>query len=53
MDDIFKQKAEERKRRAKLPFEEKIKTVVRLQRRHAEIAKAAGRKPPRVWDIDI
>jgi hypothetical protein len=54
MEDIFKAKKEFRKERAKLPFEEKIKIVVRLQQIAAEAAACANKKESRKpWKIDI
>jgi hypothetical protein len=54
IEDIFRAKKEFRKERAKLPFEEKINIVVRLQQIASEAAaftrKGKSRKP---WKIDI
>jgi len=46
---IFKTKAERRQKLALLPFEEKIRIVVRLQRMAAAIRKD---RSPRIWRLD-
>ncbi len=54
MEDIFKAKAEFRKERAKLPFEEKIKILVKLQQIAYEAALASGKREARTpWKLDI
>lgn len=54
MEDIFKAKAEFRKERAKLPFEEKIKILVKLQQIAYEAALASGKREARTpWKIDF
>jgi hypothetical protein len=52
LKDIAEAKLKDRRERAKLPFIEKIRAVVRMQKRHAEIARLRG-KTVRVWDIDL
>ncbi len=47
-DELFKEKEKFRRERAKLPFEEKIKILVELQK----IAKTWGNKDVIVWKID-
>ena len=51
MDRILKAKHERRVELANLPFPEKVKIVVKLQEINNAWAKAAGRKPGRVWKI--
>ena len=54
MDDakLADSKAAFHRRQADLPFEEKIRAVVRMQQAAREIARATGRPGPRhVWDI--
>jgi len=46
---IFRAKADRRRELARLPFEEKIRIVVRLQKIAADIRKA---RKPLVWKID-
>lgn len=53
LEEIFQAKEEFRKERAKLPIEEKIKILVRLQEIANEAAKTTGRREPRpIWPID-
>jgi hypothetical protein len=51
IEDIVSAKAEERRRRAQLPFMEKIRAVVRMQRRQDLIYRLRG-KSYRIWDIE-
>jgi hypothetical protein len=54
MDDkrLAETKASFHRRQADLPFEEKIRAVVRMQQAARELAQAGGRPGPRhVWDI--
>ena len=51
IEQIAEAKAEHRRRRAALPFHEKIRILVRLQKRRAPIVRARG-GTPRVWNID-
>jgi hypothetical protein len=54
MEDIFRAKLEFRKERARLPFEEKIKILVRLQQIASEVASSTGKEETRKpWNIDI
>jgi hypothetical protein len=46
---VFRAKAERRRQLARLPFEEKIRIVVRLQRISAAIRKTQKQK---VWRLD-
>lgn len=45
----FQQKAEHRRELAQLPFEEKLKRLVKLQARAYVIGSQAGRKPYSPW----
>lgn len=54
MDDaeLARSKAAFHRRQADLPFEDKIRAVVRMQQAARELAQAGGRPGPRhVWDI--
>ena len=51
MDSLFAAKRNRRRQLAALPFEEKIRLVVELQRIAAEVARASGRTTPGVWRI--
>ena len=51
IERIARAKAEQRKRRAALPIEEKIRILVRMQQRRAPILRARG-KVARVWQLD-
>jgi hypothetical protein len=51
VQDIFDAKVEWRKKQAKLPIEEKIKILVRIQKRAAPIKEAKGQKA-RIWKIE-
>jgi hypothetical protein len=51
MERIIKSKHDHRVELSKLPLPEKVNIVVKLQRIKAELDKAAGRKPGRVWRI--
>lgn len=50
-DEVYAAKERQRTHLATLPIEEKVKRLVRLQERAAEVAKAAGRKGPKVWKL--
>ena len=55
MDDkkLALSKADFHRRQADLPFEEKIRAVVRMQRMTLELSRLGRRRPPRfVWDIE-
>lgn len=47
--EMSQTKMERRRQLAKLPFEEKIPILLRLQRIAAEISRAGGRKRHQVW----
>ena len=51
MDRIASAKHERRVELANLPFPEKVRIIVELQKIGNALAKAAGRKPKRVWKI--
>jgi len=48
-DELFKARAQARKQKAQLPFEEKLKVVERLQRESCVVAKASGRMSRKPW----
>lgn len=50
-EDIAKAKAEERLRRAKLPFMEKFHAIIRMQLRQDAIYRTRGKRY-RVWNIE-
>jgi hypothetical protein len=49
---IFERKRVGRREAARLPIEEKLRILVRLQRRTNEIRRAAGRPEMFVWQLD-
>jgi len=51
MERIIKSKHDHRVKLANLPFPEKVRIVVELQKIKHDLDKAAGRKPKRVWKI--
>ena len=51
IEEIAAAKAEDRRARARRPFPEKIRALVRMQKRRAEILKLRN-KTCRVWDIE-
>ena len=51
MAKIIRAKQERRAALARLPFEQKIRIVVELQKIANEIRANSGRNTPRVWDI--
>jgi hypothetical protein len=54
MEEIFKAKEELRKKQAKLPFEEKIKIMVRLQHIAYNAAISMGRTPTKKpWPMEV
>lgn len=54
MDEIFKAKAEFRAKQIKLPIEEKIKIMVRLQHIAYNAAISMGRTPTKKpWPMDV
>ena len=50
-EEIFRRKRVGRREAARLPIEEKIQILVRLQRRANEIRRAAGRPEMFVWQL--
>jgi len=52
VDQSFRQKEARRSILANLPFEEKVRIVVELQKIQAPILRARGLKV-KVWDLDI
>ena len=50
-EEIFLAKAKMRKVKARVSFESKLQSLVRLQRINLEMKKAAGRKAPRPWNM--
>jgi hypothetical protein len=51
MKRILKSKHDHRVELANLPFRKKVRIVVELQQIDNALAKAAGRKPKKVWKI--
>jgi hypothetical protein len=51
MDEISRAKLKRRVELANLPFPEKVRIVVELQKIDNSLAKAAGRKPKKVWKL--
>jgi hypothetical protein len=51
MSRIEKSKHKHRVELANLPFEKKVEIIVELQKIDNALAKAAGRKPKKVWKI--
>lgn len=51
--DIYRAKADKRKMLAKIPFEQKIEILLRMQHMNLEMKKAAGRArhAARPWDM--
>ena len=52
IDDLFKAKEEFHKKLARLPFEEKIRILVKLQK-IANNIKSSSRKKHNVWKISL
>jgi len=50
-EEIFRRKHAGRREAARLPIEEKIQILVRLQRRANEIRRATGRPEMFVWQV--
>ncbi len=44
-------RAAARRERARLPMEEKVRIIIRMQKIARAMALATGRPPPRVWDV--
>jgi hypothetical protein len=51
-EDIYKAKAESRRKRAAEPFERKLLALVRMQMMDYSIARAAGRNARKPWHSD-
>lgn len=51
IEEIAREKDEYRRRRGQLPFPEKIRILVELQKRRAPIVALRGKKQ-RIWQID-
>jgi hypothetical protein len=51
-EGIFERKRASRQEAARLPIEEKLRILVRLQRRANEIRRATGRPEMFVWQLD-
>ena len=51
MDGLMRAKRERREYLAALPFEEKIRIVVELQKIAGDIRTKTGRSAPKAWDI--
>lgn len=51
LEEIAEAKKQERVRRAKLPFPEKIRAIVRMQKRRAPLVRLRG-KEQRIWPDD-
>lgn len=49
---VFQRKREWRRREAKLPIEEKMRTLLSLQHLAYDIGQSQGRLPPRPWDMN-
>jgi hypothetical protein len=52
LSEIAEAKANDRRERAKRPFVDKIRALVRMQQRRAAILKLSG-KTSRIWDIEL
>ena len=51
MDEIYRAKERERRRLAQLPFHEKIRILIVIQRRADAIIRSRGGKGRMVWNI--
>jgi len=51
MDEISRAKLNRRVELANLPFPDKVRITVELQKIDSCLAKAAGRKPKKVWKL--
>jgi hypothetical protein len=51
-EEIFRRKQAGRRAAARLPIEEKLRILVRLQHRANEIRRATGRPEMFVWQLD-
>jgi hypothetical protein len=51
IDEQFERKAAQRRELARLPIEEKLRRLVRPQKRAYAIGLAAGRQPKKPWTI--
>lgn len=52
LKQIYEAKAEDRRERARRPFVEKIRALIRIQKLRASILKLRG-KSSRVWNTDL
>lgn len=52
VEDMYKLKAEARKKRAAEPFEKKLQALVRMQYMQYEMNQAAGRSVRKPWHWD-
>ena len=51
-EEIFRRKRDARQEAARLPIEEKLRILVRLQRQANEIRRAPGREEMFVWEAE-
>jgi hypothetical protein len=51
-EEIFRRKQTARQEAARLPIEEKLRILVKLQRRANEVRRATGRPEMFVWQLD-
>jgi hypothetical protein len=51
-EDIFRRKKTARRDAARLPIEEKLRILVKLQKRANEVRRATGRPEMFVWQLD-
>lgn len=51
-EDIFRRKQAARREAARLPIEEKLRILVKLQQRANEVRRATGRPEMFVWQLD-
>lgn len=51
-EEIFRRKQAARREAARLPIEEKLRILVKLQRRANEVRRATGRPEMFVWQLD-
>jgi hypothetical protein len=51
-EDIFRRKQAARREAARLPIEEKLRILVKVQQRANEVRRATGRPEMFVWQLD-
>ncbi|HAV62200.1 MAG TPA: hypothetical protein DCY13_07520 [Verrucomicrobiales bacterium] len=51
-EEIFRRKQAARREAARLPIEEKLRILVKLQQRANEVRRATGRPEMFVWQLD-